>query len=198
MPFLTQGSRHDCGAFCLAYLYWLDQGRTPAGGPMADDQDVVDEFYNFVQLGDSAREGENPNGCDLIRMMALLQNFHSVTFYNDPEEGVYQQDQAGNLDVGIRDQAFLDLLSIEGKVRKTAPPEPTSWSVPTTAVMACDQLDAQGTFLGRHAILFRKGLSGEILRYDPWDGLAMAVNGYNAFVSQGSHLVPIATAIMIT
>ncbi len=196
MPFLTQQNRNDCGAFCICYLNWLDRGRTPAGGPAADDQAMVDEIYNFVQFGDSTVETYPPDYCDVVRMMTLLQLLHEVSFYADPTAAIYSNIQSLHLDVGARDQAFMDILESRGKLHGAPPPDPQEWDGPAAAIAAYYAQNAQGN-RGIHAVLFRRGPSGELFRYNPWDGMAVAVNGYEPFHSSGYDLIPAQSAIFI-
>lgn len=197
MPFLTQGNQNNCGAFCICYLNWLDRGRTPAGGPQNNDQAMVDEVYNFVQMGDSAQPDDPPDYCDAVRMMALLQLLYNISFYADPTQDIYNTIKTLHLDVGARDKAFMDILEATGKLHEAPPPEPQDWEGPMAALAVYEMLNAAGTVVGKHCILFRRGPGGEIYRYNPWDGMAVAANGYDGFVSHGFTLVPAGTAILV-
>lgn len=202
MPFLKQADgKNNCGAYCMCYLEWLNENRTPDAGPKPGDQGEVDEVYRHVQLGNAAIPGLlPPDYCDPVKMIGRLREKHEeVSFFLTPGTDIDKILEAMKAP-GQPEKDDIDRLTAEGKIQKV-PPQPPEKEEAAIAVYYVVDPRAKLS-VGMHYILFCRDKEGRLHRYNPWDGEAARCDGYDPFAYPNESarvytLAPAGAAILI-
>lgn len=195
MPFLTvPPADHRDLALCLCYLDWLESGRVPLGGEDPQDNVQLGKVFDFVQAGDSSGPVIGQTDDDLMRVMMLLYPKYRVELYCLSAQFPQYFDA---VTVNPRNQAYIDEVAGLSRIFDDRPPAPLEWTCSTAALVMCNAVNQATGADVSHCALYRKGYSGEIYRYDPWQGTADPAWGYDPFASGNYQVTPVNVAMLI-
>ncbi len=197
MPFPTQTYKNNCGAFCACYFNWLEAGRTPEKGPQPGDDDMINDVYKAVMVGDAAVPSLPYDYCDPVKMIDFLRKFENTdaAFYLSEKSavnGILKEMRAD----GAPEKDKIDELEAGGRLRYSPPVVPEKGQA---AIAVYYVVEAKGSqLIGMHYLLFRRGEKGQLFCYNPWRGEADPVTGYEHRQIGDLLLWPADAAIVIT
>lgn len=205
MPFVKQEpDSNSCGAVCMCYLQWLNEGRRPTD-PLPEekakeDYDQIHRLYADVRFGDAKPDLPQPfdvpeDYCDPVKMMRHLRDGHTAASFCISKDSEVNAILAAMRADGAPEKEEIDQMESDGLLQHTAPEIPKMGEASIAIYYVGDP--KAGMMLGMHYILFRRDETGSLFRYNPWYGTAEGCHGYECFPSEDPFFFPTGAAILI-